>query len=311
MTATTLDQFMLDHAPAAPLPVDERLISARRSITAALGSLSSIPDSALELPWRWGGQELDIRYGFYRQYEALEGVRAQLASGLAGAIAGQPTGRPLAAAATAARWNMHGLLAGLTDEILDADPANGEWTLRQTLAHIVSGQRDYGWFTAWWLSRRDLPAADVPAKVPDDVGTELPDEVTEGLGSLREIQERLDAILDLSAGVVAPLGAAELGAPARWSAVAVDVRFRVVRWSSHLREHTIQLEKTLAMVGHQISEVERLVRLIGAAWGRLEADLYMWPPGAPGVDDALAVCESIAVALAAEVAGVRDQAQQA
>lgn len=302
---------MLSHAPAPPLPVDQRLLGARRSINGALDALSMVPDSALELPWHWRAKELDIRYGFYRQYEALEDVRVQLASGLAGALASQPAGRPLAAAATAARWNMHGLLAGLTDDILDVDPGNNEWTVRQTLAHIVSAQRAYGWFTAWWLSRRDLPVADLPAKVPDDVGTELPDEAIEGLGSLREVRERLDAILDLSAGVFAPLGDEMLAAPARWSGVAVDVRFRVVRWSSHMREHTIQLEKTLGMVAHSISETERLVRLIAAAWGRLEADLYMWPPGAPAVAQALAICESTAAALGADASSVRDRALSA
>jgi hypothetical protein len=111
--------------------------------------------------------------------------------------------------------------------------------------------------------------------------------------------------VDLSAGVFAPLGDEELAARARWSGVTVDVRFRVTRWSSHMREHTIQAEKTLAMIGHPLTEVERLVRLIAAAWGRLEADLYLWPAGTPAVAEALKGGRSAAAAIATDAAQVR------
>lgn len=43
------------------------------------------------------------------------------------------------------------------------------------------------------------------------------------------------------------------------------------RWSSHLIEHTVQVEKTL---DRRPSEVARLVRHLHAAWGRLEALVF-------------------------------------
>jgi hypothetical protein len=55
---------------------------------------------------------------------------------------------------------------------------------------------------------------------------------------------------------------------------ALDIGFRLGRWSSHVREHTVQVEKTLAMLGHTPTEVDRLIRLILAEWGRAEAVLY-------------------------------------
>ena len=55
---------------------------------------------------------------------------------------------------------------------------------------------------------------------------------------------------------------------------AVEIGFRIGRWSSHLREHTIQVEKTLAMLGHTPTEVDRLIRLILAGWGQAEAAVY-------------------------------------
>jgi hypothetical protein len=304
MTAPVLDDFMLQLAPASPLAVDPVLLRARDSIWRALVDLGRLDDGALEKMWRWRDAEADVRYGFYRCYESLEDVRARVAPLLADAFRAQAPARPLVGAASAARWDLQGLLAGLADADLDRDPANGEWTVRQTLAHIVNGQRAYGWFTAWWLGRRDAPADDFPARVPEDVVKLLPAEETEAVGSLPEIGGRLDEILDLSAGVFAPLGDEELAARARWSGIGVDVRFRVNRWTSHLREHTIQVEKTLVMIDRPTSEVERLVRLVAAAWGRLESDLFMWPAGDRWVGEALALAEQSAADVATDAATV-------
>jgi hypothetical protein len=42
-----------------------------------------------------------------------------------------------------------------------------------------------------------------------------------------------------------------------------------------MTEHTVQIDKTLAWLGREPSEVERLVRRLAIAWGRLEA--HVWP----------------------------------
>ena len=51
----------------------------------------------------------------------------------------------------------------------------------------------------------------------------------------------------------------------------IPIDFRLGRYGSHIREHTIQVDKTLAMIGRQPTEVERIVRLILGSYGRLEA----------------------------------------
>jgi hypothetical protein len=308
MTAPALDDFLLRLSPQPPEPVAEELIGARDSIRAGLLALRGVPDAVLEQTWRWDDGDLDVRYGLYRCYEDIEDTRARINALVAPAHAGETAARPLVASATAARWDLHGLLAGLDDADLDRDPGNGEWTIRQTLAHIVSGQRAYGWFTYWWLSQRDRPLDDFPARVPDDVELGFPEEETEGLGTLAEILVRLDDILDLAAGVFAPLGAEDLAARARWSGLAVDVRFRLGRWNSHMREHTIQVEKTLGFIGRPITEVDRLLRLIASAYGRLEESLFMLPEH-EDVVEALALAESAATRVAATSESVAEAAR--
>lgn len=310
MTAQALDDFLLRHAPTRPLPLAPALDRARQSLNAALAELRLVSDAVLETGWPWRGDEADVRYGLYRQYEALEDARARIGPLLRQSGDRDTPARPLVAAATAARWDLHGLLNGLDDADLDRDPGSNEWTLRQTFAHIVSVQRAYGWFTAWWLARRDRPADDFPERVPEDVATELPAEESEAAGTLVDTRRRLDEILDLSAGVFAPLGDDELAARARWSGVAVDVRFRIGRWSSHMREHTVQVEKTVAMLGRPMSEVERLLRLIAGAYGRLEEELYMRPSTEEAVAQALAMAESVAAGVAADASTVHAAAQR-
>jgi hypothetical protein len=303
-----LDDFLARHAPHPPLAVDPRLVAARESLVAALATLAEVRDADLEKPWPWRGDEADVRYGLYRPLEALIDIRAAVRPGLPSALTGESAARPLVGEATAARWEVDGVLAGLSDADLDAAPGGEEWTVRQTLAHIVNGQRAYGWFTAWWHSRRDLPTDDFPPAVPDDVAAELPDESTEADGSLAEIRERLGEVTDMTCAVFAALGPADMTARARWSGYPVDLRFRLTRWPSHIREHTVQVDKTLVMIGRATTEVERVLRLIGAAYGRLEEELYLWPAGESAVSSAAGEVESVLRGVAAEALTVREAA---
>jgi hypothetical protein len=173
---------------------------------------------------------------------------------------------------------LHARLLPLAETDLDRDPGGGEWTLRQTLAHIINGQRAYGHFTAWWFLQRELQP--FPEAIPDAVGDDFPDESTEGDGTLVDIRTRLDELLDRSMARMAELDDVALAARARWSGVWVDVGFRLGRWSSHLREHTVQVDKTLVMLAWTPSEVDRLVALVVGAYGRLEEQVFGLPAGA-------------------------------
>jgi uncharacterized damage-inducible protein DinB len=258
--------------PTAPMPA--WLPDARRSLTAAAEGVLGIEERELNRRWWWredrdGGTE--VRYAFYRALEALE--RA------AGATAGaRPAATAAFASATAARWDLHGVLAPLTDADLDADPGGGEWTIRQTLAHVVYVQRAYPAFASWWLSREQT--AGLPSSIPDGVDEGFPTEQSEGEGTLAEIRQRLDDAMDGAAERMAILDASQLATPARWSGYAVDVGFRLGRMSSHLQEHTVQVDKTLVMLDRTPPEAHRLIRLVFRAYGRLEATVYGLPAAA-------------------------------
>src|SRR5262245_48330259 len=103
-----------------------------------------LPDVALERAWRWRDADADVRYGLYRLHELLEEGAAEAAR--AGGAVTQ--GGLILGQATAARWELHGLLLPLGDQ-LDREPGGGEWTIRRTLGHVVAVQASYAVRTAY------------------------------------------------------------------------------------------------------------------------------------------------------------------
>ena len=182
------------------------------------------------------------------------------------------------------------MLAPLADADLDADPGGGEWTIRQTLAHTVHVQRAYPSFASWWLSREQTP--ELPASIPDDVDEGFPEEEAEARARLPRSARGSTPRWTARRSGWPPSTTAQLATPARWSGYAVDVGFRLGRMSSHLQEHTVQVEKTLVMLDRTPPEAHRLARLVFRAYGRLEAAVYGLPSsigraGRTPLDDAV------------------------
>jgi hypothetical protein len=283
LTSIELIDRVTSGVPRRPVP--EGLRAARADLAAATGTLARIPDAALIRPWTWkGGSQEELRYGFYRIAESFE--RAGIEASEAMRSSGAPErGVELIATATAARWDLQGLLHGLDHRTWRADPGGDEWSIARTLGHLIASQRSYAIFTCWWLDQRlavDQP--DLP-RVPDGLGDDMPSEEVEAEGSANEIRARLDAALDEAAERLAGLSTEQLAYAGRWSGFPVDLAFRQSRWASHIREHTIQVDKTVAMLGVQLTEVDRLIRLVLAAWGRAESTVF----GAPEDEAALAI----------------------
>ena len=308
--------YLSRHSPGSAIEVAPAVLVARAALGEAATDLRSVPDAALEAPWPWRDEAADVRYGLYRPIEALDEAGAAVARALAEAgVERSPAARRVAWS-TAARWDLHGVLASLASEDLDADPGGGEWTIRQTLGHIVLSQRAYGDGTAWWLMQ---PAdGEFPTRLPEAVVEEMawPTEEEDGIGTLPEIRARLDGWLDLDAGHFGELDDSLLARRARWSGVAVDVGFRLGRWGSHIAEHTLQIDKTLVMLGRTPSEVQRLVRLLHAAWGRVEALVFPMPADSlerQGRDgrSAATIIVAAAAELKATAASVRTAALEA
>lgn len=291
MTAA-LDSFVLERAPGRLVELDPSLVRTREAFRPTLDALAAMTDRDFTYAWTWNGNPADIRYGFYRVLELLETATSSASR----ALSAQPNSeaRDAAAAATASRWALQAILATLTDADLDADPGNAEWSVRRTMQHIVGSQRGYAWGTAAWLSLREQTRTEGLGRLNDEWFAAMPEEEDEARGSLADVRRKLDDIVDVTSARYATLTDDDMAVMGRWSGYPVSVAFRQWRWSSHIAEHTVQIEKTLDMLGRRRSEVDWLVRLIGRAFGALEATTF----GRESAGDAASVFEGVARDLA-------------
>lgn len=265
-------------------PVTPDLDTARRHIEGALGDLLAVPDAALDSAWMWPGfGEADGRYAFFRILEDFEGTAAAI-DARAGA---RPPGEAVIAPSTVARWDVIGLLGPLTATELDADPGRGEWTIRQAVGHLIASQYSYGIYTGWYRGQAARTVDEKLALPPENLGDPAWDEAVAADGTPDEIRRRLHRAQDDAAAALADLTMDELAYAARWSGLPVTIGFRQGRWSSHIAEHTVQVDKTLLWLGRHPTEVERLVRRLAVAWGRLESSIWPRPPEAESMTLAL------------------------
>jgi hypothetical protein len=278
MTSRPIDAPLLELTdPTVARPLPGELAEARSALVAATTEFLSVPESALTDAWRWiGGSEEEVRYGAYRAAEALEQAETEARSLVAADDAAETRAARIIGSATAARWDLCGLLLPLADGQLDADPGGGEWTIRLVMGHVISAQRAYGWGSAWWLANpHDAADPGLPEGAAESLWEVLPDEATtEAHGTGADLRARLDGVLDLGAERLAAVADERLDQGARWSGFPVTIGFRLGRWSSHIREHTIQVEKTLVALNHVPGEPQRLARHVLAAYGRAEAAVF-------------------------------------
>jgi hypothetical protein len=83
-----------------------------------------------------------------------------------------------------------------------------------------------------------------------------------------------------------------------WEDEPYSIEFRLHRFDSHLRQHTVQVEKTLAMLGLAPNEAKRLLRLIYNALAEVEsAQIGAW-------DFGIEQCQKLALDVTARAEGI-------
>jgi hypothetical protein len=238
--------------------------------------LRAIDDDALDLFWAWEAyDEEGVRFGILRTTEQVADASVEIAARRAAAedvppVAGRILGRYVVA------WRELWSVADRADAALDVAPEEGEWPLRQVLDHLVEAELGFLATIRNGLDQRRA-GTDRPKGIGSDeawlalAGVE--DEpwraaFTSGIDEIREFHR---AARDRIVGHLAGLSEEELS----WTSPFWDGeranRFRLGRFESHLRQHTIQAEKTVQAINGAPREVERLLRLLARALGDAEA----------------------------------------
>jgi uncharacterized damage-inducible protein DinB len=225
----------------------------------ALCALVRLDEAELARPWPWRGRTMNVREVVYRILEDAQGAYVRVAA------APSPEARRILALAQRALGDLRALLIDLPAAVIDGTPGEGEWSIRDTLRHMLTVERRYARQTLHAVERADAD----PVRIPED---QLPTPAQMDVsGEVGAVLARLaDARLETNhrLGEVPPEA---MTRPTIWVQLDVDVRFRLHRFAAHVIEHTIQCEKTLLARGVRVTEGRRLARRISALFAEVEA----------------------------------------
>lgn len=266
-----------------------------------------VPDAELDREWAWGAYDSEgIRFAFFRTYEELRELATKLAVERAAHGPAISSAQRILAQYHAAYRDLEAALLGITPDAAERAPAEGEWPLRRVVAHIV--RADVGFYgVVRYALDRHRTGDGRPAEIAEEAWDDL---VGEDDDSFRALLERPLADLRTYHAALhervlqefADISEAELDLPSMyWEGEPMSLRFRLHRFDSHLRQHTVQADKTLAGIGRRPNEAKRLLRLIYAALAQFEgAAVGAWEVGATLRRD---VADAI-TARAEEIAGI-------
>jgi uncharacterized damage-inducible protein DinB len=235
-----------------------------------------------------------LRFALLSAHHLLRETTATVAAARLGAGKPFTEAQRILAQVHEAYRDLIGALAGASDTEMDAAPPDEQWPLREILKHMLGAE--YGFLAAIEVAL-DCARAGRPSE-PDEAAFKShrrPGEDPSG--------SRSDALNALFRSHIAILRAldgvtdTELATPSWfWEDKGYSIRFRMHRFEEHMRQHTIQVDKTLLALGHPPTEAERLVRNLYAALAGVES-----VSGAGVGDELLKSCASSIDAIAAEV----------
>jgi uncharacterized damage-inducible protein DinB len=234
-----------------------------------------------------------LRFALLTAHHQLRDAAAQVAA--ARLRAGQPftEAQRILAQVHEAYRDLSGALAGTSEGEIDAPPPDEQWPLREVLKHMLDAE--YG-FLAAILAALDAVRAGRPSE-PDEVAFKSHRRPGEDPSGSRA--DALNALFRSHATILRALDRvtdAELDTPSFfWEDRGYPIRFRMHRFEEHMRQHTIQVDKTLVALGHPPTEAERLVRNIYLALGQVESVSAGSAAGRDALDGCAASIDAIAV----------------
>lgn len=272
----------------------------------------ALADAELERDYAWRYHDEGLRFALIGTYHELRDLAATTAAERAVLFRRPTIAQRVLAQYHAAYRDLQAILLGADDALATRAPAPGEWPIWLTLWHMIETEQSFFPRCRYavdqmhagvdpqvmsdderWALLAEDPASD-PARLlqviygdavrtlEQEAHAATPDAPQAGYAALIGYYDGLhDAIIrDL-----ATLADAETLALSQWWEDApIPVRYRLHRFDAHLRQHTIQVEKTLAALGAAPSEAMRLLRLVyaalaeaeGAALGDSAGDTHSW-----------------------------------
>lgn len=247
-------------------------------------------DEDLERAWGWKSYQEGVRHALVRTYEELRelGVRLETKRSV--------TRRPVTTAQRilgnyhSSYRDLQAVLLGVDPQAATLSPGNDEWTIHHILGHVMAAERQFYPRTKFAVEQH---------RKGNDYIVEMPLEEVDAIAGDYDDFERTIYRLSLP-GVLAyyttwhkrilqdlmDIKGLELDALSKWwEDEPMTVEFRLHRFDSHLRQHIVQVEKTLEGLEIYPSEAKRLIRWVYYALSQVEnAAIGEWSIGEKEID---------------------------
>jgi uncharacterized damage-inducible protein DinB len=232
-----------------------------QAVEALVRATVDLPDAEMDRPWVWREyDEEGLRFALLMAQHELRDLAVRLA---AMRPAPPSQAQRILGQYHYAYRDLTGALAGVRDEDLDRVPKEGEWPLREVIAHMLGAE--YGFLgTVQYARDPDRPADEEQAgdRWPTwrkEHGYAAPGSVPGGIADVR------NAMFEIHRRVLRELGDLrdqDLEKLAGFWDGLKPIRFRMHRFEAHMIQHTIQVDKTLEWLGRAPTEARRLVRVL-------------------------------------------------
>ncbi len=231
-----------------------------------------LTEQDLESAWAWKDhREEGIRFAFFVTLQELR----QLAVTLAGMRPKPTPAQHILSQYHAAYVDLQAALLGLPVEESDGAPAEGEWSVRRTYAHILGTEINFTLAIRYALEGHRAGSWS-PEPISDQdadrlAGISDQDYLALTRGPLEPMQayhrELHLAIIQEFSGITNQ----ELDLPSTlWEETRFPLRHRLHRYEAHFAQHTVQIDKTLIAIGQAPSESKQLLRRIYVALAEAE-----------------------------------------
>jgi len=239
--------------------------------------------------WRWRTYD-QVRYAHLQTTLELRQLAADLTTRRI--AQGQPPTlvQAILAQHQAAYRDFLALFIGLTEADLDRLPAPDEWPLRTILAHVNVAEQHFFQVIQHALEQHRRGEQNL-TPMPDDTLAHLR---SEAITTIFEgpLPDHLAYYAEIHNNILAeltPLPEADLDVPTLWwEEEPFPVRFRLHRFTAHLYEHAIQVEKTLRAIERTPGESKRLLRQLYNAQAGVEGAIIGLTDGFEAEQQALA-----------------------
>lgn len=235
---------------------------------------AAIPDDQLDQPWHWKGHDEGVRFASFVTLLELRTLAVKLAETRP---APQPVHRILSQYHTA-YLDLQAAVCGISAEEANCAPSEKDWPVRTVYGHILGVDIGFSIVVKYALERHragnwtltpmsDQDEARLMGMSMDEYG-KLMNGPLDNLVAFHRIlhQELLTEFSRISS--------AELAWPATyWEEERFPIHYRLHRFEAHIRQHTIQIDKTLEAIGVATTEGKRLVRMLYSALAEVDGAL--------------------------------------